>query len=104
MRNFRIIYKDNKEVLKNFHVECEFEDVKLESWDDLVSSVIELMKINPLRAEAIGEMLGIENYESKIDPDGEKISDSSSVEDNEGNTVTTTKTKSKKSKVEEKTE
>lgn len=90
MPNFRKIYKDNEDVLKNFHVESEFIDIKLESWDDLVSSVIELSKLNPLRAEAIGEFLGIEHYESKIDPDAEPLEEESVVTDDKGRKITTT--------------
>lgn len=90
MPNWRAIYAENEDVLKNFHVESEFEDIKLESWDDLVASVVELFKLNPLRAEAIGELLGITNYESKIDPDAEKIPDESVVTDDKGRKVTTT--------------
>ena len=96
MPNWRKIYKENEDVLKNFHVECEFIDIKLESWDDLVSSLLELSKLNPLRAEAIGELLGIDNYESKIDPDAEPIGDESTITDKQGNEITTTKTKAKK--------
>ena len=70
MKNFRIIYKDNKEILEKFHIEAEFEDIKLESWDDLVSAVRELASIKPLTAQAIGEFLDIPNFESKVDPDG----------------------------------
>ena len=98
MKNWRIIYKDNKDVLKNFHVECEFEDIKLESWDDLVSSVVELSKLNPLKAEALGELLGIANYQSKIDPEGKPLQDTSTMIDNEGNEITTTKKPAKKPK------
>ncbi len=73
MPNWRIIYKDKTDILKQFHVEAEFDDFKLEAWDDLVSGVVELSKLNPLRAEAIGELLGIQNYETKIDPEGKAM-------------------------------
>ena len=96
MPNWRTIYAKNKDVLKNFHVESEFIDIKLESWDDLVSSIIELSKLNPLKAEAIGEMLGIQNYESKVDPDADPIADESTMTDDQGNKITTTTQKAPK--------
>ena len=73
MPNFRIIYKDKEDILEQFHVEAEFDDFKLEAWDDLVAGVVELSKLNPLTAEAVGELLGIQNYETKIDPEGKAI-------------------------------
>ena len=86
MKNWRIIYKGKEKILKQFRVEAEFDDFKLESWDDLVSGVVELIKINPLKAQAIGELLGIQNYESKIDPEGKKLDDSMEIGD--GVTIT----------------
>lgn len=86
MKNWRIIYKGQDKTLERFHVEAEFDDFKLESWDDLVSGVTELIKINPLKAQAIGEILGIQNYESKIDPEGKKLDDSMEIGD--GVTIT----------------
>ena len=73
MPNWRVIYKGETKILERFHVEAEFDDFKLEAWDDLVAGVVELSKLNPLRAGAIGELLGIENYETKIDPEGNKM-------------------------------
>ncbi len=73
MPNWRVIYHDKKDILEEFHVEAEFDDFKLEAWDDLVAGVVELSKLNPLTAEAIGDLLGIENYETKIDPEGKAI-------------------------------
>lgn len=90
MPNFRTIYKDNPDVLKNFHVESEFIDVKLESWDDLVDATKVLESLGRLKAEARGEMLGIKNYESKLDPDAPPIDQSSTVTDDDGKKITTT--------------
>ncbi|KKL88124.1 hypothetical protein LCGC14_1927880, partial [marine sediment metagenome] len=89
MKNFRIIYKD-KDILEQFHVEAEFDDFKLESWADLVSGVVELQKLQPLKAEAMGELLGIQNFENMIDPEGEKLQEQS-LTDEDGNKLTMTK-------------
>lgn len=94
MKNFRIIYKGNKKVLDQFHVETEFDDFKLESWADLVDSVVELSKLKPLKAEALGELLGIQNFENMIDPEGEKLAEQS-LTDGDGNKLTMTKEKPK---------
>ena len=94
MKNFRIIYAKKEKILKEFHVETEFDDFKLESWADLVSSVVELTKLKPLKAEALGEILGIQNFENMIDPEGEKLVDQS-LTDEDGNKLTFSKEKSK---------
>jgi len=90
MKNFRIIYKKKPEILEQFHVEAEFDDFKLESWADLVKSVIELSKLKPLKAEALGELLGIQNFENMIDPEGVALVEES-LTDNEGNKLTFSK-------------
>ncbi|KKL24662.1 hypothetical protein LCGC14_2413090, partial [marine sediment metagenome] len=96
MKNFRIIYKDKPKILEQFHVETEFDDFKLESWADLVSSIVELSKLKPLKAEALGELLGIQNFENMIDPEGDKLEEQS-LTDKDGNKLTMTKdNKSKK--------
>ena len=95
MKNFRILYKKDEKILENFHVEAEFDDFKLESWADLVDSVVQLSKIKPLKAQAIGELLGIENYESKVDPEAESLQDGMEFTDNEGNTLNMSKSKTK---------
>jgi hypothetical protein len=95
MKNFRIIYKDKPKILEQFHVEAEFDDFKLESWADLVDSVVELAKLKPLKAEALGELLGIQNFENMVDPEGEKLVQES-ITDQDGNKLTFSKGKKPK--------
>ncbi|MEE8383905.1 MAG: hypothetical protein V3R39_03065, partial [Nitrosopumilus sp.] len=99
MPNFKEIYKDQPEILKQFRVEAEFTDVKIDSWADIVSAFLELNKIFRFTADAAGEMLGIENLEGKIDTEKEPLGESQSFEDNNGNKLTMSKSpKPKKSK------
>ena len=68
MPNFKALFgKDSKE-FKTFKIEAEFEPLKLEAFDDAVEAVIKLNKEFPLLPEAAGELLGIENFEQKLDP------------------------------------
>ena len=92
MVNFREFYKDKPEVLEKFRVEAEFTDVKIDSWADIVGAFLELNKIFRFTIDAAGEMLGIENLEGKIDPEKEPLGESSIMQDNNGNTLTMTKT------------
>ena len=49
-------------------MEVEFEPLKLEAFDDAVEAVIKLNKEFPLLPTASGELLGIDNFETKLDP------------------------------------
>lgn len=91
MVNFDEIYKDKKEVLKTFRVEAEFTDVKIDSWVDKIGAFIELNKVFRFTADASGEMLGIQNLESKIDTEKEPLGESNSMTDNNGNKLTMSK-------------
>jgi len=72
MPNFAALYgKDSKE-FKTFKIDAEFEPLKIEAFDDSVEAVIKLNKEFPLTIKAAGELLGIDNFESKIDPDMER--------------------------------
>jgi len=95
MKNFRIVYKGKDDILEKFRVEAEFDDYKLESWDDLVAAVVELSKLFPLKAAAVGEFLGIPNFESKIDPEGQKMDDMMEFSNDKGDklSIGTKKTK-----------
>ena len=72
-------------------VEAEFTDVKIDSWVDKIGGFIELNKLFRFRADAAGEMLGIQNLESKIDTEKEPLGESNSMTDNDGNKLTMTK-------------
>ena len=103
MPNFRIIYEGKKEILEKFHIESEFDDYKLESWVDIVDSVVNLNQLFKLKTDANGELLGIPNLESKIDPDAEPLNPTQSFTDADGKTLEmkTTKPSKKKQQIQE---
>jgi hypothetical protein len=68
MPNFKAMYGVDSEEFKTFKVEAEFEPLKLEAFDDSVEAVIKLNEEFPLLPEAAGELLGIDNFETKLDP------------------------------------
>jgi hypothetical protein len=68
MPNFKALYGNNSEQFKTFKIEAEFEPLKLEAFDDSVEAVIKLNKEFPLLPESAGELLGIDNFETKLDP------------------------------------
>lgn len=67
MPNFKALYGKESEEFKTFKVEAEFEPLNLEVFDDAVEAVVKLNEQFPLTAESAGELLGIENFEAKID-------------------------------------
>ena len=68
MPNFKALFGKDSEQFKTFKIEAEFEPLKLEAFDDSVEAVIKLNKEFPLLPEAAGELLGIDNFEQKLDP------------------------------------
>ena len=96
MPNFRIIYEGKSEILDKFHIESEFDDFKLESWVDIVDAVVNLNQLFKLKVDANGELLGIPNLETKIDPDGTPINPTQSFTDADGKTLEMKTTKPSK--------
>ena len=69
MPNFEAEFGHDSEIFDTFRVEAEFEPLKLEAFDDSVEAVIKLNKEFPLTAQAAGELLGIDNFETMLDSD-----------------------------------
>ena len=69
MPNFKALFGKDSEEFKRFKIEAEFEPLKIEAFDDSVEAVIKLNEQFPLTLEAAGELLGITNFETMIDPD-----------------------------------
>lgn len=69
MPNFKALYGTDSKEFKTFKVEAEFEPLKLEAFDDSVDAVIKLNKEFPLLPSAAGELLGLDNFETMIDPE-----------------------------------
>lgn len=68
MRWFRLIYKDKGDLLKKFRIKMVFNDLQVEQWFDRVEAVNELDSRRQLTDDAYGEMLGLQNYISKVVP------------------------------------
>ena len=69
MPNFRAIYGRDSELYEKYRIEAAFEPLKLESFQDNVDAVMKLNREVPLTAEAIGELLNIDEFADKVDPD-----------------------------------
>ncbi len=67
-RNFKTLYKDKPEY-KKYRVVATVEEMKLESWIELIEGFTQLLQLGNWKKEAIGEFLGIENYEENLDPE-----------------------------------
>lgn len=69
MPNFRAMYGSDSEIYKKFKIDCQFEPLKIEAFDDAADAVIKINKEFPLTDEAAGNLLGIDNFKSMRDPD-----------------------------------
>jgi len=72
MPNFKAVYGKESEEFKTFKIEAEFDPLKLEAFDDAVEAVERLNKQFPLLPESAGRLLGIDNFETMLDPDMER--------------------------------
>jgi len=72
-RNFVDEFGSNKEYMKKYYIDCEFVDIDFNSMQSKITILTMLNKIYPIKTEAAGEVLGIENFENMIDPEGQAI-------------------------------
>jgi hypothetical protein len=69
MSNFRAIYGRDHKFYKKYRIEAVFEPLKIEGFQDNVDAVMKLMQKINLTDEAIGELLNIDEFADKVDPD-----------------------------------
>ncbi len=97
-RWFRLIYKDDKELLEKFRIKMVFDDLNIEEWFDKVEAALKVDSRQELTAKAFGELTGIDNYENKV-KSGSEVNPGGTSEtsfgDGDGNKLTMTKGKGK---------
>ena len=71
-RWFRLIYGDKPEY-KEFRIHIKWDDLKVEQFADRVEAVLSLDGARELKTEAMGKLLGIDNFTTMVDPDSEPI-------------------------------
>ncbi|MGH2613318.1 MAG: hypothetical protein ACRDFB_09780, partial [Rhabdochlamydiaceae bacterium] len=67
IRNFRILYADNKEILEKFTIGVEFEEMDLETKTEKVERLILETQLNPYTDDYIGKEIGDPDYLNHID-------------------------------------
>lgn len=74
MRVFRTIYagESNKDILDTFYIDCEFEEMELETKLEKVARLIQEMQLNPYTDDYLAEELGDKDYLEHIDEDKRK--------------------------------
>jgi len=72
-RWFRLIYKDNTELLKKFRIKMVFDDLNITEWFDNVEAALELDSRKQLKDSKFGEMMGLQNYPDMVKSDAETI-------------------------------
>jgi len=72
-RNLEDLKGDDEAFMETFTVDCKFEDIEFESWQDRVKAMAILNTIagGMLSDESIGELVGVDKFESMIDSDKE---------------------------------
>lgn len=69
MPNFKALYGMDSKEWGLYKVEADFDPLKLEAFDDSIEAVKQLNEAIPLKVEAMGELLGLDNFEDMVDPD-----------------------------------
>ncbi len=67
MPNFRAICKNDKNLLEEFYVDVEFEDVSLETKQEKIDRLLQETQLNPYTDEYLGEELEDKDYLQHID-------------------------------------
>ncbi|MEK0347807.1 MAG: hypothetical protein QQN44_05705 [Nitrosopumilus sp.] len=70
-RWFRLIYKDDIELLKKFHIKMVFDDLPITEWFDNVEAALELDSRKQLKDSKFGELTGLSNYSDMVETDAE---------------------------------
>ena len=70
---FRIMNKDDKELLKKFRVIMKFEDLNIAEWFDKVEAVNEIDSRKQLTDAEYGKLMGLINYPGMVETDAETI-------------------------------
>lgn len=72
-RWFRLIYKEDKELLKKFRIKMVFDDLPTAEWFDNVEAALELDSRKQLKDSKFGELTGISNYSDMVETNAETI-------------------------------
>lgn len=70
-RWFRLIYKDDVEILKKFKIKMVFDDLPITEWFDNVEAALELDSRKQLKDSKFGEIVGLQNYSDMVETDAE---------------------------------
>lgn len=66
---FRIMNKDDEELLKKFKVIMRFEDLHISEWYDNVEGALELDSRKQLTDDQFGKLVGLDNYPGMVETD-----------------------------------
>jgi len=67
MKVFRTVYADEKDILEKFYIDCDFEEMELETKLEKVDRLIAETSLNPMTDDYLGEQLNDPDYLEHID-------------------------------------
>ena len=70
---FENMYGPESPERRDVYVTAEFDKVKVDSWQDTVKALRHLFAMFPIKSEAVGDLLGIDNFTDKVDPTRDPI-------------------------------
>lgn len=72
MPNFRILYKDQQDILEKFYISVRFEEVSLETKEERINRLLLETQLNPYTDEYLGEELEDPDYATHVDEEKRK--------------------------------
>jgi len=72
MPNFRAIHGRDSDMYKKYTIDAVIEPMKLESFQDNVDAVLKILQKIPLKDEAIGKLLNLDEFTDMVDTDQER--------------------------------
>ncbi len=79
-RVFRTVYAKQDEILETFYIDCEFEEMELETKLEKVGRLIQEQQLAPYTNEYIGEELGDEGYLEHVDTEKQKSQEEQGIQ------------------------
>ena len=70
-RWFELIYKDKPELLEKFKIKLSWTDLHIAEWYDSIEAALTLDGRRAIKDNEFGELIGLDNYDTIVDPDAE---------------------------------
>ena len=72
-RWFRVMYKDQPEILEKFRIRLSWDDLHIAEWYDSIEAMLELDGRKEIKDTEFGDKIGLKEYTSMVKPEAETV-------------------------------